>query len=106
MSKKRSKKIKNHADKKKNMVMKLKSVCYFHGVHPWGNLDRKHLNSRYEGVVKMIFKRRRCIHNFSLMKKNNPFESKELPEHESGDVIPIYSGYEVPSFSLPSLLFL
>lgn len=38
-----------------------------------------------------------CIHSFSLM-KNNPFESKELPEHESGDVIPIYSGYEVPSF--------
>lgn len=33
--------------------------------------------------------------------KNNPFESKELPEPESGDVIPVYSGYEIPSFSLP-----
>lgn len=40
------------------------------------------------------------IQNFYLM-KNNPFESKELPETESGDVIPVYSGYENPSFSHP-----
>lgn len=26
--------------------------------------------------------------------KNSPFESKALPESESGDVIPVYSGYE------------
>lgn len=40
--------------------------------------------------------------------KNNSFESKELPEPESGDVIPVYSGYEIPSLSFsdhPSLCF-
>ena len=38
--------------------------------------------------------------NLSLM-KNNPFDSEELPEPESGDVIPVCSGYEIPSFSRP-----
>lgn len=38
--------------------------------------------------------------NLSWMMENNSFESKELPEPESVDVIPIYSGYEIPSLSL------
>lgn len=37
--------------------------------------------------------------------KNNSFESKELPEPESGDVIPVYSGYEIPSLSFSDHLF-
>lgn len=36
----------------------------------------------------------------SWMMKNNSFESKKLPEPESGDVIPVYSGYEIPSLFL------
>lgn len=34
------------------------------------------------------------------MMENNSFQSKELPEPESVDVIPIYSGHEIPSLSL------
>lgn len=39
------------------------------------------------------------------MMENNSFESRELPEPESVDVIPIYSGYEILSLSFSDHLF-
>lgn len=53
-----------------------------------------------------MFKRGEKPHkNLFLDDENNSFESNELPEPESVDVIPIYSGYEIPSLSFSDHLF-
>lgn len=55
----------------------------------------------------MILKRREKEHKtFSLIEKQIPLRVKSCLKPESGDVIPVYSGYEIPSFSLPLSLFL
>lgn len=88
------------------LVMKSKNVCLLYlpvisrGKHCGGTrIDNTLTNITKKKKRKNDFKKGEK--KYKTLMKNNPFESKELPEPESGDVIPVYSGYEIPSFSLP-----
>lgn len=87
-------------------------VCYICQLSHGGN----HGGARIDNTPKRYLKGKTMFKNggettqklFSWMTENNSFESKELPEPESLDVIPIYSGYESPlslSLTISSLCF-
>lgn len=76
-------------------------LCYicqlFHG--------EKTVGERGEKTLTLQKKKKTLKKGGERKVKTIRLESKELPESESGDVIPIYSGYEFPFF-LSLALFL
>lgn len=99
------------------LVMKSKNVCLLYlpvisrgenrGGGTKGQINTLTNITGKKKKEKMILKRREKEHKtFSLIEKQIPLRVKSCLKPESGDVIPVYSGYEIPSFSLPLSLFL